>query len=303
MNPHVAIVTDDPGWHGAQLRGAFARRGCRTTYVSLPDCTLELVRGASGVRIPGFGNGLPDGAFVRGVPGGTLEEVVFYLDVLHALRELGIPVYNDARAIERSVDKAMTSFLLHRAGIRTPATYVTVNRQAARRRVGLERAGGEESVLKPLFGSQGKGLRRLRKAAEVPAKARCHGVYYLQRFIRPSARVWQDWRVFVVGGRAITSMRRCGRRWITNVAQGAECHPSRLEEELARTAERAVRALDMHYAGVDLMRDADGGWIVLEVNSVPAWKGLQGVCGINIAQSLVDDFLDHAPARLEEATG
>ena len=47
------------------------------------------------------------------------------LGVLHALREFGVPVYNDARAIERSVDKSMTSLLLRAAGVPTPPTWAT----------------------------------------------------------------------------------------------------------------------------------------------------------------------------------
>jgi glutathione synthase/RimK-type ligase-like ATP-grasp enzyme len=44
------------------------------------------------------------------------------LGILHALRELGVMVWNDARAIERCVDKSMTSFLLARSAIPTPDT-------------------------------------------------------------------------------------------------------------------------------------------------------------------------------------
>ena len=57
---------------------------------------------------------------VRSMSGGTFEAVTLRLGMLHALRELGVPVWNDARAIERCVDKSMTSFLLARAGIPTP---------------------------------------------------------------------------------------------------------------------------------------------------------------------------------------
>jgi glutathione synthase/RimK-type ligase-like ATP-grasp enzyme len=45
--------------------------------------------------------------------------------VLHALRELAVPVYNDARSIERSVDKSMTTFLLRQHGIATLPTRVS----------------------------------------------------------------------------------------------------------------------------------------------------------------------------------
>src|SRR5579859_4147885 len=130
--PEVAILTDDPGWHGARLREAFLTRGVDASFASLRDCRFELHRAGRSVVLPGFEDRLPDGVFVRGVPGGTLEQVVLRLDVLHALRELDIPVYNDARAIERTVDKGMTSFLVDRAGLPTPPTCVTETAARAR---------------------------------------------------------------------------------------------------------------------------------------------------------------------------
>ena len=103
--PRIAIFTDDPGWHGARLRHAFAGRGYSSEYVSLTECKIIVEPEHLPILVPGFEHRLPDAVLVRGVPGGLLEEVVFYLDILHALKELGIPVYNDGRAIERSVDK------------------------------------------------------------------------------------------------------------------------------------------------------------------------------------------------------
>jgi len=90
-------------------------------FVSLKDCHLDLVQGRPAC-ISRIETGLPHGVFVRGVPGGALQQVIVRLDVLHALKMLGVTVYNDGRAIERTVDKAMTSFLLHHHGIPTPST-------------------------------------------------------------------------------------------------------------------------------------------------------------------------------------
>lgn len=153
----IAVFTDDPGWHGERLRRAFAARGREVRFVSLQRCHFDLAEGTCAVRLPGFET-LPAAAFVRGIPGGTLEEVVFYLDILHALRLLGVRVYNDARAIERSVDKGMTSFLLNTAGIPTPPAWVIRDPAEAHRLVARELGAGHELVLKPLFGSQGEGL-------------------------------------------------------------------------------------------------------------------------------------------------
>lgn len=297
MNNRIAIFTDDPGWHGKRLRAAFARRGFEAIYVALADCRVDL--DAGGVILPGFEDRPPDAAFVRGVSGGTLEQVVLRLDFLHVLPALGVPVYNPARAIEKSVDKAMTSLLLKMAGVPTPATWVTESEAQARAILIRETARGNELVLKPLFGSQGKGLRRLAAPAELPPVTDCQGAYYLQRYVGPSGEssLWEDYRVLVVGGSSRAAMTRRGASWINNVAQGADCAPAPDDPELYRLAEAATRALDMDYAGVDLMRDRDGRLTVLEVNSIPAWRGLQSIVESDIAQLLADDLLDRHVLR------
>jgi glutathione synthase/RimK-type ligase-like ATP-grasp enzyme len=47
----------------------------------------------------------------------------------------------------------------------------------------------------------------------------------------------------------------------------------------------------LDYAGVDILRDLAGRYWVVEVNGIPAWKGLQGTCERSIARALVEDFL------------
>ena len=43
--------------------------------------------------LPGYGTALPDAVLVRGIAGGSFEQVTKRLGILHALRELGVPVY------------------------------------------------------------------------------------------------------------------------------------------------------------------------------------------------------------------
>jgi tetrahydromethanopterin:alpha-L-glutamate ligase len=301
MSDAVAIFTDDPGWHGARLRESFAARGCDSRFFSLQGCRFDLAREGAGLVLPGY-DGLPDGAFVRGVPGGTLEQVVFSLDILHALARLGVLVYNDAGSIERSVDKAMTSFLLRQAGISTPPAWVTGDPDAARGIVAAELAAGHALVLKPLFGSQGEGIELIREQTDLPAPEVCNGIYYLQRFIPTGDKAACDWRVFVIGRRAVAAMRRCAEGWITNVARGASGQPAILGGELRDLAEASAAVLEMRYAGVDILRDRDGRPWVVEVNSIPAWKGLQQVCALDISECLVADFLHcRQGGRLVEA--
>jgi tetrahydromethanopterin:alpha-L-glutamate ligase len=291
----VAVITDDPGWHGKRLREALDARGREAVFLSLTNCRFELEDDGLPIRLPGFETSLPEAVFVRGVPGGSLEQVTFYLDVLHGLKALGIPVYNDGRAIERTVDKAMTSFVLHRAGIPTPPSWVTRDPEVAMQRIRTELDQGQSVVSKPLFGSQGVGLRRYSTLSELESLSPDNGLFYLQRYI-DSGDDSHDFRIFVIAGKAVAAMRRSGVTWLNNVHQGARCEPVMLDEILlTRLAEDAVKSLEMNYAGVDIIRDRHGRATVLEVNSIPAWKGLQSVTQLPIAERLVDDFLGQLP--------
>lgn len=294
----IAIATDEVGWHTRQLQAALRERGAVGRCVDLEDCRIDTGAAWHGLVIPGFGSELPDAVLVRGIAGGTFEQVTKRLGVLHALRELGVPVYNDARAIERSVDKGMTSLLLHAAGVPTPPTWAMESAAQAQRLVMRESAAGRALVLKPLFGSQGKGLQLVGRVngAHVPLPA-LTGAYgslaYLQRFIEPISSPGFDWRVLVVGGRAVTAMKRVSQHWVHNVKQGARCEPAELTPALREIAEAAARTLAMDYAGIDILPEGNEQSLrVLEVNGVAAWQGLQRVTPFNIARAIVEDLLD-----------
>jgi tetrahydromethanopterin:alpha-L-glutamate ligase len=288
----IVIFTDDPGWHGKELVQAFSKSAYSADFVSLTECRLSIQAGQIPVIIPGFEKSLPDAVFVRGVPGGSLEEVVLYLDILHALRLLNVPVYNNGKAIERSVDKAMTSFLLHQAGIATPLTWVLRNRADAIHIAETELKQGNMLISKPLFGSQGEGIRRIEKMTDLFWLTASNGVYYLQRFVQCAGNCFSDYRVFVVNDCAVAIMRRRGKSWLNNVARGAACEAIDLDPALSDIAVTAVKALAMDYAGVDIIQDRAGQYTVIEVNSIPAWKGLESVVPVKIATLLAEDLLN-----------
>ncbi len=300
----IAIITDDPGWHGRQLKAAFLKRGFESDYVSLMDCHLEIF-GQNSVNnttivIPGFDPEKLAGVFVRGVPGGTLEQVILRLNILHSLYDTGTVVYNNGRSIERTVDKTMTSFLLNHHGLPTPDTWICESESQARSIILEQTSKGNVLVMKPLFGSQGIGLIKIERPEDLPEDLELYGdVFYLQRFVDKNTAQHQDWRVFVINGRAEAMMLRAGDHWITNRAQGAKCQAMEFDQQLADLAEAAVKAVDIDYAGVDLMQDEQGNFLVTEVNSVPAWWGLQKVCEFNIAERMSDHFLSKVAASFK----
>jgi tetrahydromethanopterin:alpha-L-glutamate ligase len=288
--PRIALFVEDGSgdWHARRLKRAMEARGAHVFTTTLSSCAFD-TSCPSGLDIPGFNGLLPDGAFVRSVSTGSLEQITFRLGILHALRESGVRVWNDARAIERCVDKSTATFLFQKAGLATPPTRVVET--VARARAHLE-ADPRPFVLKPLFGSQGNGVRRANTADELPSAEEVGDVYYMQHYLRRAdATQFEDWRVFVSQGRILSSMVRRGKTWITNVHQGAEPIAHDPCAEMSALALGAVVAIGADYAGVDLIRDQTGRLMLLEINSNPAWKGLQSVSTADIADTLAADFL------------
>jgi RimK family alpha-L-glutamate ligase len=299
--PRVGIVVDGNDWHARALAQALEALGVAPVPIRLEACTFA-TDSPAGLRLDGFGDALPDAVFVRAVAGGSFESVTLRLGILHALRELGVMVWNDARAIERCVDKSTTSFLLARSGIPTPDTWAVQSRAAAVAIVAREAAHGP-LVLKPLFGSQGRGLRLIRSPDELPEPGATAGVYYLQRFIGVERDGFHDFRLLVSQNRVVAAMMRHSAEWITNIKRGGRPVTVVANDDTKALAIRAAAAVGADFAGVDILYDRDERPSVLEVNSMPAWSGLQKVTSAGIADILAADLLAALDARARrEAT-
>lgn len=284
----VLLFTAARDWHARVLKAALERRGVRVTAMPLERCAFDTAA-PFGLRF-GRVSGLPDGVLVRTVSAGSFEAVTRRLGLLHALTGLGVPVWNAAGAIERCVDKSTTTFLLDRAGLPVPASWAVEGAEAARAVVEQEGAAGP-LVLKPLFGSQGRGLTLVRRAADLPPADQVAGVYYLQRFIGGPGPEFRDYRVFVIDGEPVAAMARHAASWITNVKQGGRPAAVMLDRELGDIAARAAAAVGAAFCGVDALRGPDGTLYVLEANSMPAWSGLQSVAAVDIADRLAAAFV------------
>ncbi|HWK65101.1 MAG TPA: RimK family alpha-L-glutamate ligase [Rhizobiaceae bacterium] len=299
--PYVFIANDGSDLRANGLAGRLRRRGAMVATAPLAAIAFDSDR-PHGLAIPGFEHRLPDAVLVRSVAAGSFEAVTRRLGILHALSRLGVPVWNSAQAIERCVDKSMTTFLMKTAGLPTPATFVVEGRAAAEKIATRELAHGP-LVLKPLFGAQGRGIRLIRNVEDLPGEDQVNGVYYLQRYVPRDGPPFRDFRVFVCAGRAVAMMSRRGADWITNVNRGAvpEPIPGQHEGELAGLAIRAADAVGADFAGVDIVPAQDGSFSLLEVNSMPAWSGLQSVVAVNIADSIAEALLAFLSDRAASA--
>ena len=227
-----------------------------------------------------------DLVLVREIPGGSLEQVIFRMDALHQLENTGVKVINSPYAIEKMVDKYYTSSLLKKAGSLVPETRVFENISEGIRSF---HELGDDVVVKPLFGNRGIGMVRVtdEDIAWRTFRALQLGgyVYYLQQFIPHKNR---DIRVMVVGEECIAAMERMADQWKTNIASGGTPIKLELTDEIISASLKAAKAVGADYCGVDLLRSESGELYVIEVNSMPAWQGLQQVTKFDIASSVID---------------
>jgi RimK family alpha-L-glutamate ligase len=303
LPPNIVIFNDTHGWHSQQLTDALAPYNAKVILADLAGCLIDL-DSPTGLTIPELRDTLPDAVIVRGIAPGTLEQITLRMDVLHTLSELNVPVLNTAKAIEHTVDKARTSLRLHLAGINTPKTWACENNDKTYDIAKQQLKQGHTLVLKPLFGCQGKGIERITTILELERQAPVGETFYLQHYISPFIpNQWQDWRLMVVDGQVIAAMSRHSKHWITNFAQGADCLAATVNKEMTALALNAAKAVDAAYAGVDIIRTEDGDYTVLEVNSVPAWKGLQQATGINVADHIAQAIVKRirSPQSTENA--
>jgi len=284
---HVVVLAAREGWHTAELCRALIDRGC-TAAVQPYDALVARLGDPSQSAFALAA----DAVLARIIPSGSLEQIIYRVDALHAIEDAGVRVLNSARAIERSVDKFYTSSLLQRAGLATPETVVcerSDDAMAAFRVLG-------DVIIKPLFGSMGLGMVRITDEEMAYRVFRTidlvRGVYYIQRTIDHAGR---DIRAFVVGDRVVGAIERRatadGPSWRTNFSRGGGVTALTLPPEWSEMAIRAARAVDAGYAGVDLLPARDGTVYAIEVNGIPGWEGLQQATGIDIAATIVDLLL------------
>lgn len=286
MSDKIIVVSDKPDGQVKQLRRSFRELGSETIFCPLADIAFD-TRHASGIAIPGLEGALPAGVIVRSISAGTFEAVTRRLGVLHALTHLGVPVWNSAKAIERCVDKSTTTFFLANAGIPTPETFAVEGPANARAIVEREISRGP-LVLKPLFGSQGRGIRLISSMEDLPDPEEVDNVYYLQRLVVRNGPPYRDYRIFVCNGEILGMMGRCADGWITNIARGATAEPvvGPMRQKLEELALAATSAVGADFAGIDIVQGNEGNFLVLEVNSMPAWTGLQSVVPVRISDCI-----------------
>lgn len=293
----IAVLANPRSWYLRDLQRAAIDR-CRLATIPFRRLAAGLDSGRPFFAGPDS-LGEFDALLVRTMPPGTLEQVVFRMDVLGRLEAAGVAIVNPPRALETAVDKYLSLAKLRSAGLPVPATVVCQDEETA-----MEAfvALGGDVVVKPLFGGEGRGIARVTDEAVAFRTFRTleqlGAVIYVQRFVPHDG---SDLRLFVVGSQVLAMRRRHPTDWRTNISRGAKAEPLELEPEWVDLARRAAGAVGAPWAGVDILPGQDGRCFVLEVNAVPGWRALARTTGVDVAALVLDHIEDRVDAAQRRA--
>lgn len=300
---NLVLLGNADSWYVADLQRAAAARGDRAVRWDFTQLAAHIDSAGHSILHKTDPFDRIDAVIVRTMPPGSLEQVVFRMNLLGRMEAAGVTVLNPPRAMECAVDKYLTTAVLQQAGLPVPETFVCETSEAAL--AAFARLG--DVVVKPLFGSEGRGIVRVSDpdiALRVfRAIERTGGLLYLQRFVDHEGF---DVRALVLDGQVLGGMkRRSTTDFRTNVSRDARPEAHSLTDRERDFALRAAQATGARIAGVDLLYDRSGELFVIEVNAVPGWRAFQHVTGIDVAAELLQvlafkSSLSIAPAASEK---
>ncbi len=280
--PSIAILGTPGSWHAEALCRSCRQTGLTGTVVTWPELAATVGNGPP--QFQPHAVATATAVVVRGMPTGSLEQVITRMDVLGQLAATGHRVLNRPTALETAIDKYLTSARLHAAGLPVPRTTVIQSATALRQ---FAEACGGTAIVKPLFGSNGKGLTKFSvETTLLPEPLSVSGIALAQE---PIDNEGWDVRMLVVG-ESVYAMKRVAPAgdWRTNIALGGQPEPFTPPADWIALARQAAAAVDTELAGVDLLPARDGSVWLLEVNAVPGWRALQTVTPHDIAAAVVE---------------
>ena len=260
----TAIISDVHDWHTEKIEFFLKKNECNVTRLKFSDIELNFNENKKFF----FNKNIQklDAVWVRFLNGQSLEEITTKLTYLHLLNELNIYVHNSAITIEKTVDKVRTSGLLKINRILSPDTHIWIGEK--------KKIIEKDSLLKPIFGSQGKGIILVKKNTNLSEMKSSGNVFYLQNFVGEIRdQKFSDLRVLVSNHKVIASMERESESFLTNVYQGASYHRVQISSEIIKLSEKISRIFKLGYGGIDIKIIKKKNF-VLEINSIPSWKNI-----------------------------
>ena len=295
----VTVLYDSIRWEEKALANAGPKAGAEVRMVDCRGLAVDLDSGRlPDVRAPGGGGGDGGGGGGGGTVdpseyGTVLQRCVSYYRNVHstaAVEGVGGAVINPMMAAILAGNKLYAHTLLSKAGVPTPDAAVAFSAPAALGALGRR---GYPAVIKPTVGSWGRMVSKLSgpeaAAGIVAMRESMYPIYHVHYIEELVDRPPRDIRVIMVGDRAAAAIYRYSGdgAWKTNTALGGRAEPCPVSGELEELCIRAKDAVGGQIVGVDLMEDAERGYVVHEVNNTTEFKNTTRVCGVDIAAMMV----------------
>ena len=204
------------------------------------------------------------------------------------LEAMRVPTLNSTRAVLRCSDKFCTHQLLRASGVPTVDSALVSDESQLMR--AAEAVGGFPLVLKWVRGTRGVGTALVESIEALRGQWQLSAVLeqnaLLERYHAESKG--RDLRFLVLGGRVLACYERRAPAddFRSNLHRGGWGAPNEPTNEESDTAISAATALELEFAGVDLL-PTDGGPRVLEINSVPGFRGVEEVTGVDVAGAVI----------------
>lgn len=230
------------------------------------------------------------------------EEFIIFWDkdiiLCKYLEQLGYPTFNNSLAIQLCDDKRQTAITLKNSDINTPKTIIAPK---TFENVGYNKLDFISNcakvleyplIIKEAFGSFGMQVylaNDFNQAKNIIEKIGGKEII-VQQFISNSKG--KDIRVNVVGGKVICAIERFNPNdFRSNVTLGGSMKEIKLSKAQEEIAVKACSALNLDFAGVDILIDENGNPLVCEVNSNPHFKSTLLATGIDLAQHIANYVL------------
>jgi len=218
-------------------------------------------------------------------------------DFLTQLERAGVVCVNTRACMEITSDKYRTSLYLAEAELAQPKTVLVHHPEKAI--PAMERLGGKYPIiLKTLTGSLGIGV------IKVDSESSLHSTVQLLYKLDPNMGILlqemiQDFtfdiRAHVIGGKYHGAIKRpqVKKDFRSNVSLGSKPAPIELTELEIEHVEKAAKAVDGLWVGVDIFPSKDRNKIppmFIEINSTPGTKGYRKATGENLPKKVLEKF-------------
>jgi len=217
------------------------------------------------------------------------SSITYYgVAVVKQFEMMGVFTTASSLAISQSRDKLKSLQILSQCNIGIPKTTFTHKYRPAEK--AIEYIGGAPLILKVLEGTQGIGVMLaendttatsiIETLNDVPTS------FITQEYIEESKGC--DIRILIVNNEVVGAMKRQGKEgeFRSNLHRGGSSEIITLTPEEKNTAIKAVNALDLNIAGVDMLQSKRGP-LVLEVNSSPGLEGIETTTRKDIAKEII----------------